>query len=152
MSDSLGKETSIAVRQESLTSEASKKETAAENRKRGREAGEEGSAEPPSSQGKSNKSSDDPPAATTDPIAVAKAIPKGQTVKHCQELRWEVLNRFITGLNSGKLGRANSKRIADAVGSSDDRPRQLIQYIKGGGGTEEQLEDVLDNILPDLGL
>jgi hypothetical protein len=50
---------------------------------------------------------------------------------------------------------ANSQRIADAVGSSsDDRPRQLILHIKGGSvcGTEAQLEDVLDNIPPDLGL
>jgi hypothetical protein len=75
-----------------------------------------------------------------DPLKVAKAIPKGFTVQDSSGLRARLLNLLL----GGDMRRGPHIRdTAQLVGLDDDRPKKLIQFVKGGGGTPEQLQDAV---------
>eukprot|EP00050_Salpingoeca_kvevrii_P009110 m.307208 g.307208 ORF g.307208 m.307208 type:complete len:81 (+) comp19811_c0_seq1:96-338(+) len=68
-----------------------------------------------------------------------------RTVEENENLRVVALNLILT-----KTDMARGQRMAElasAVGLSDDRPKKLIQYIKMGGGTEQQLKQLIQLIV-----
>ena len=79
----------------------------------------------------------------------AKNIPKGFTVADSEALRVNILNVLVTRLFSGTLKRGEEvAKMSNIIGFQEDRPKQLVQLIKGGGGTQTQLEE-LWNLLKD---
>ena len=82
-----------------------------------------------------------PPAVTKEEaMSMAKQIPKGLTVKNSASLRAAILNTVIRLLQMGQIKRGQQiKEWGLIVGMQDDRPKHLIQYIKGGGGNEQQI-------------
>jgi hypothetical protein len=76
-------------------------------------------------------------------IKQAKDIPKGLTVENEATLRPRILNKICGLLMTGQLKRGKAVLgWSKILGIEEDRPKQLIQFIKGGGGTPEQIENL----------
>eukprot|EP00039_Didymoeca_costata_P006548 m.91236 g.91236 ORF g.91236 m.91236 type:complete len:85 (-) comp13296_c0_seq5:135-389(-) len=73
------------------------------------------------------------------PFQAAKQIPIGQSVDDVP-IRNVVLNLIVARLHTGTLGRGELvSQLSSLVGLTEDRPKKLVQWIKGGGGSEDQL-------------
>lgn len=83
---------------------------------------------------------------------IAKEIPKGRYVEtkggEDTVVRGRLLNLLCAKLFSGGLRRdERMMEFAKTVGLCDDRPKNLIQHIKGGGGTVDELKELHDKLV-----